>query len=96
MESRSFIVFQVYYKRGEHDIERCDSEASLRSYLSSYVERYKRYAPFSIDEFETMTLQEMIDAVIEFGEDIIYNENGYGIVNIVDVTGGKVTVHAMQ
>ena len=43
MQSRNYIVFEVYYKHGEYKMSKISSISGLIRYIENWYERYEDY-----------------------------------------------------
>lgn len=86
---KSFVVVEVYYKHGEHDVYECESEEILRDVLMDHIldNRFglpvTSYTYKGID-LETMELGELIELAKERGRKYMREQSGHGIVAVIE------------
>jgi hypothetical protein len=95
----SFVIFSVYYKYGQYDVEPCDDEIHLRKKLIKYIVHHLKYLAghYSDDfdeddpdvvhycdaDYENLTTLQLVAKTLEISECILQNQMGYGIVSVV-------------
>ena len=79
-ESARWVVLEMYYKYQEYAL-RVLSGTKMRKYLLDELREYK-FKMSHEDALDEMDLQDLIDLVVELGEDRVKNEQGWGVREI--------------
>lgn len=85
-----FHVIRVYYKHGDSNIFKCDTEEQLRLYLKQqyvknqeYLKDFFELDPIENNYFEEENLDALIDCVYEMGRKMIEDQLGYGVKYVI-------------
>ena len=80
-------VIEVYYKHGGYSIERFESEEELVNYIEKKLEEdeYNNWdgASYSLEDLDTLPLEDLITEAIKHGDEIISSQAGYGIISVI-------------
>jgi len=96
---RVFVVFEVYYKHGEYNVEYCHGVGALKKYLHEKLSHYCKYSGKNYDEMakeleredengdesEEKSLRKLMATAIKYGEEEIFSQRGYGIVAVEEI-----------
>lgn len=74
-----YYTIEVYYKHGEYDIVKHESQNDLINYLEEYIHKNSNV---SLEISET-TLDKLIVLAKRIGEEIINDQTGTGIVSVI-------------
>lgn len=83
-----YIVIEVYYKHGDNSTTLCTSEEKLERYLRDYFQRHEDIIEdYDKENVLLMNIKQLIKYAIDVcNEILLFKREGYGIVNIIEVT----------
>jgi len=77
-----YVVYSVYYKFGEYDIEVFKDDDSLRQFCIKEIEEYDGDDGDDGDvNYED--IDDLINKTIEYGTKFVQNQGGFGVVSII-------------
>lgn len=88
----SYIVYETYYKRGETDVSSFYNQNDFMIYIREFlkVNMYDSYyEKYEIEEdgIADLSLKSAVVLALNVSKDILEDQRGWGIVDIVEVNG---------
>lgn len=98
MVAPQYIVLEISHD-GKYTTTKYDSSENLKTYLHSYLDKHNCvYLGNTIEEYDQQYLQgmllyQLIDFAVRVGEIVLNKKVGFGIVNIIEITGCTSVIH---